>query len=86
LSSKRRSPLRDEAPAPSWKCILISPTLRRRHAFTAGQQVDDAADDGGRVGPIFVQSDARGLDHRARRDAFATARAGIENVVNPSVK
>jgi hypothetical protein len=57
------------------------PSARRIVAGAAPQQIDDAADDLGRILPLFRGKPGR-LSRRADLDAFAAARAGVDHAVD----
>src|ERR1700722_19082458 len=50
-------------------------------AAAAAQEIDDAADDGDRIGI----AEAGGLDARTGGDAFAAARAGIDHLFDATL-
>ena len=61
------------------------PFARRIVAGAATQQIDDAADDLGRILPLFSGEPGR-LSRRADFDAFAAARAGVDHGVDTALQ
>ena len=63
--------------------LFVQTCAQRSASFVPApppQQVENAADD---IDRVFRVETGR-LDHRARPDAFAAARAVVENVVDPA--
>ena len=64
----------------------LGPALRVLGSLTACEQIEDAFHNRRRISRASAQIDPGGLNHRAGRNAFAAARAGIENVFDPVVE
>ena len=64
----------------------LGPALRVLGSLTACEQIENASHNRRRISRASAQIDPGGLNHWAGRNAFAAARAGIENVFDPAVQ
>ena len=69
--------------------LLVQTSVQRSASAVPSppfEQVENAVDDRWGIRRVGTKIDPGRLNHRACRDAFAAAGAGIENVTNPAVQ